>query len=566
LCQPAIRAVLLAAMRSYLRGRRLWILLFVFLVPSFVGVVSRSLAQGMSNAKRMEAIRQRMDQGQAAYVGKNYQAAAQIFEEGYAAYPYSAFLFNAGVCYQKLESYERALVKFRDYLRVDAAAPDAAKVNDRIQALEAALAAQRAADAGAPEDAGALEPDAGDADAGAVPAVVSPTIAPDDEQAMKSLVVVETEPPGAPLKMYQRVQPSAPAFLIGGANPGWVEVAATQSPANFTLAVGRYHVVVDKFRDFNVSHTDIDVQPGHVHQFKANLSQGEFMAFLRVAANAEGANIYLDDKPKQRPPWGTTPHGELVPAGRHEILIEAPGFEPQLASVEVKHGEQKELEVTLARLPYGFVRIHSNTDVKVLLDGEPKGDYRAGDKPLQIKAAAGPHKLEVTAAGRKDLEGTIDVPRGQVLPIHATMIQKYPRGGAWTEAIVGAALIGGGIYSGVLSNQIYADLEADRQAGTLEQDDSRATAGTWLAVGANVGIAGGAVLLGLATYNFIKDPLPESSTQIDQPLEFDDPSKALPTAAARPPIPRERTARAPRDSLKLGRSPAGAGFGLEGRF
>ncbi|HEY3497330.1 MAG TPA: PEGA domain-containing protein [Polyangiaceae bacterium] len=561
-------------MRPLVRGRRLFLLLFVFLVPSLLGVVSRSLADGSSGAKRMEAIRQRMDQGQAAYVGKNYQAAAQIFEDGYAAYPYSAFLFNAGVCYQKLESYERALTKFRDYLRVDPSAPDAAKVGERIKALEAALAAAQASEAGLPEDAGdagSVDTDAGDAgdvgDAGFVPdAGPPPPILPDDDQAMKSLVVVETEPAGAPLKMYLRVEPGAPAFLIGGQNPGWREVASTQAPANFTLAVGRYHVVVDKFRDFNVSHTDIDVQPGHVHQFKANLSQGEFMAFLRVAANAQGAYVYLDDKAKQRPPWGTTPHGELVPAGRHEILIEAPGFEPQVGTVDVKHGEQRELEFALTRLPYGFVRFHSNTDVKVFLDGEPKADWRMGDKPIDIKAAAGPHKLEVTSVGRKDLEGTIEVPRGQVLPVHATMIQKYPRGGAWTEAIVGAVLIGGGVYTGIVSNQLYEDLEADRKAGTLEKDDSRATAGTWLAVGSNVGFAGGAVLLGLATYNFIKDPLPESSTQIDAPVEFDDPNKAPPTAALEPKRRLERRAERPVRPLKLGGAPAGAGFGLEGRF
>src|SRR5262245_50484761 len=175
-------------MRPLVRGRRLFLLLFVFLVPSLFGLVSRSLAEGASGAKRMEAIRQRMDQGQAAYVGKNYQAAAQLFEDGYAAYPYSAFLFNAGVCYQKLESFERALAKFREYLRVDPTAPDAAKVNDRIKALEAALAAAQASEAGVPDDAGDAgfaDTDAGDA--GTVPdAGPPPAIQPDDEQAMKS--------------------------------------------------------------------------------------------------------------------------------------------------------------------------------------------------------------------------------------------------------------------------------------------------------------------------------------------------------------------------------------------
>ena len=533
-----------------------------------MGITRLAPAQvAQSGAQRMEAIRARMEQGQGLYIAKSYQPAAQVFEDGYATYPYSAFLFNAGVCYQKLEKYERAIAKFSDYLRVDSNAPDAAKVRERIAGLEALLAAQ-VADAGA-VIADAAPPDGGEtSDAGAPNAGPPPVVTADDEQAMKSLVVVETEPMGAPLKVYQRLQANALPFVIGGANPGWSDVASTQSPANFTLAVGRYHVVVEKFKDFNVSHTDIDVQAGHVHQFKANLSQGEFMAFLRVAANVPGAHLYLDDQAKKRPEWGVTPHGELVPAGPHSILIEAPGWKPLTSNVQVNHGEQREVAVTLARLDYGIVRFQSNTDVNVTLDGESKGDYRIGGAALEFKASSGAHQLGVTSIDRKDLEGTIEVPAGQVLPVHATMIQRYPRGGAWMEAICGVALIGGGVVAGTLSNHFYDDLSADRKNGTLGPGDSRKTAGTWLAVGADVGFAGGAVLLGLSTYNFIKDPLPPSSTQIDEPLEFDDPMKARPTAEAPQPKRASPVRRAERSAppVHLGAAPAGVGLGLGGRF
>ncbi len=132
---------------------------------------------------------------------------------------------------------------------------------------------------------------------------------------MKSLVVIETEPDGAPLRIYQRVDANAARFVLGAAsNPGWKEVVATHAPANLTLDVGHYHVVVEKFRDFNASEADMAVSPGHVHQLKANLSQGQFMAFLRVSSNVIGAHVWIDDKQKQHPEWGEAPHGELVPA------------------------------------------------------------------------------------------------------------------------------------------------------------------------------------------------------------------------------------------------------------
>jgi hypothetical protein len=562
--------------RRFLPWRRLLVVVFSLLLPTLLAVSRAPADPGPSSAQRLEAIRRRMEQGQGLYINKSYDQAAQVFEDGYATYPYSAFLFNAGVCYQKLEKFEAALLKFRDYLRVDPNAPDASKVNDRIAALEAALAEKRAQEAGLPE-AGALDDagvvaDAGlDADAGVPPdRGPPPSIVADDDQAMKSLVVVETEPPGAPLKMYQRLDKNAAAFVIGGTNAGWKEVAATDSPSNFTLALGRYHVVVEKFRDFNVSHTDIDVLPGHVHQFKANLSQGEFMAFLRIAANVPGAYVFLDDKQKQRPVWGNTPHGELVPAGKHDILIEAPGFQPLHTTVDVKHGEQRELEVVMSRLGYGIVRLHSNTDVSVKLDGVPKGDFRMGGDHLEFQAPAGQHRLEVTSIERKDLEGIIDVPKGQVLPVHVTMIRRYPRGGAWTQAVVGAALLGGATVAGLQSNRLYDQLSEDRQAGTVTEDDSRATAGRWLAVGSNVGFAGGAVLVGLATYNFIKDPLPESSTQIEKPVEFDDPMKAKPTALAPKPKHGPAQRRAERSSpdlgVTVGSAPQGLGLGLGARF
>ncbi len=523
-------------------------------VATVLVAVPIATAQTSSTSKKLEAIRERMEKGQGLYVAGDYTGAAKIFEEGYRTYPYSAFLFNAGVCYQKLANYDKALESFREYLRVDPNAPDAAKVNERIAALEGARSAQQAVDAGVPE-AGVVSDggvgDAGVSEAGAPPSL-PPAITPDDASAMKSLVVIETEPDGAPLRVYARASESVAPFKVGEANAGWNEIASTRSPANLTLAVGRYHVVVEKFRDFNVSDTDIDVAPGHVLHFKANLSQGAFMAFLRVAADVQGAYVYLDDPQKKRPPWGLTPHSELVPYGKHKLLVEAPGFEPLLTEVELKHGEQKEFEVKLARVGYGIVRVQSNApEIRVAIDEQPKGVWRFGDPPLDIQLPSGQHKLTVTSSGNKDFEGLIEVPRGQVLPLHATMVRTYPRTGAWVEAIAGAAFIGAAVWAGKESDRLYDDLEADRKAGVLEDTDSRADKGYWLAIGSNAGFGVGAVLIGLATYNFIRDPLPESSTQTEKPVEFDDPRKGKVEVSNAKPLPvaqrrsaEKRTARA----------------------
>jgi hypothetical protein len=80
----------------------------------------------------------------------------------------------------------------------------------------------------------------------------------------------------------------------------------------------------------------------------------------------------------------------------------------------------------------------------------------------------------------------------------------------------------------------------------------------------------------LATYNFIKDPLPESSITKDKPVEFDDPRKSQPVALSSRPRPRDALAeKKPRDAgpaapppkLSVGGvAPDAAGLFIGGKF
>jgi len=556
---------------GFLSRRAARVLLLLTLVAA---LATGAMAQSKdSSGKRLEAIRSEMDKGQGLYLAGNYAGAAEVFEAGYSAYPYSAFLFNAGVCYQKQNDVDRALAKFKEYVKVDPNAPDLEKVNQRIALLDAAKASALAAAAAAAASVADAGADA-NADAGTppLPAPPSPVLpSADDQNSMKSLVVIETEPDGAPLRIYQRLDQNARFTSGSAANPGWKEVVTTHAPANLTLDVGHYHVVVEKFRDFNESEADMAVSPGHVHQLKANLSQGKFMAFLRVSSNVIGAHIWIDDKTKEHPLWGDAPHGELVPGGKHDVLVEAPGFEPFLSSVELQHGEQKELEVRMVRVGYGVLRIDASApEIKVRIDEQPKGVWRSGQEPLDARFDSGSHKLTIESDGRKTFEGMIVVPRGQILPLHAKMIPKYPRGPAWTQAIIGAAFLGGAIYAGSESNRAYDQLKSDRQNGSLEAGDERATRGKWFAVGADAGFVIASVLGGLATYNFIKDPLPESSVKPGKVLEFEDPLKARPIARLEPrPLSPARAVaaeRGPRFELTPSASSAGSGLFFGGKF
>jgi tetratricopeptide (TPR) repeat protein len=556
-------AIELATGRQRLLPWLTWLLILVALALS-ASTPSQSAAQSGrgTDGRVLDAIRDQMQKGEALFVGGKYQEAAAVFEDGYRQHPYPAFLFNAGVAYQKLGDRPKALERFRSYVANDPAAPDVAKVKARIARLEAELATTPTTEL---SDAGATPVPDGDAGE-----VVAPSTTQDEPSVMKSLAVIETVPAGAPLRLFAAADDTVAPFRFGQSNPGWTEIATARSPENLSLDVGRYHLLVEKYRDFNVSQIEFRVRPSTVHHLLANLSQGEFMAFLRVAANVEGAYVYLDDKPKRRAAWGRTPHGELVSGGKHSVLVEAPGYQPYFKSLELAHGEQRELDVQLVRVDYGYLRIDANApEIKVAIDGKPVGVWRKGERPLEVKLDAGEHQVVIEASGYKAYESMVETPRGQVLPLHAKMIETYPRGAAWTQAIIGAVFLGAAVYFGVESNNLHQELEADKRAGVLEADDERIVRGRWYSIGADVGFAIGGVLAILATYNFIKDPYPESSAVRGRVREFDDPRKRRP-GASRSSSGRGRAERGPERGLELGfgplLSPSGGGFGIGGTF
>ncbi len=543
-----------------------------------VGRVSAQPSAASPPGAALDVAKKHMERGQELYAQKKYAEAADAFAAAYAAEPYAAFLYNEAVCHQKLGHLDLALEFFRKYLDADPNAPDAVPTRARIARIEAALAAappaSAAADAAAPPpgDAGAdLAPDAAAPSPASQPSVV------DEPADMKSLVIIESEPPGAPVSVYLRESPTASPFVSGETNPGWSRVVSGSTPLNTTLDVGHYHIVIEAFADFHRSETDMDVAAGHVHQFKANLRQGEFLAFLRVTSPQSGARIYLDDPPPhKRPPWGTTPHEGLVGLGEHRVWVARAGFQTASRTFRLSHGEQRELIVELARASHGILRLSGNAPtIDIEVDGHPAGSFHTG-APLDVDLPAGTHELVGRADGRKTVTGTVQVPRGRVLPVDLVMTPKTPRGGAWTQAALSAVFLGGGAFLGLRSNSIYDDLRADRRAGSLTGDDDRYTTGKIYAIGADACFGIGALFAAFSTYSFIKDPTPPSEMRPGNAYDFPEPdgSPAPPRSDASPAPPhldrpaavRDDTPARERLELMPLAQPSAGGFAIQWRF
>jgi tetratricopeptide (TPR) repeat protein len=105
--------------------RRAWsLLVWLGIVPTIAAMLLASplaTAQGgrWTDSRMLDAIRAQMQKGEALFVAAKYQEAAQVFEDGYRQHPYPAFLFNAGVAYQKLGDVPKALERFRSYVAAD---------------------------------------------------------------------------------------------------------------------------------------------------------------------------------------------------------------------------------------------------------------------------------------------------------------------------------------------------------------------------------------------------------------------------------------------------------------
>ncbi len=464
------------------------------------------------DAAAVEQARQRMETGQALFSQGRYAQAMTEFEAAYATQPYGAFLYNAAVAAEKAKDLQRAIAHYKEFLASDPNASDAPEIKSVIDKLEKALSAPPPdVDAGAPVDGGV-------ASDGGAPEVAAPDA--ETTARMRSLVLIESEPPGAPLAIYERTFPTAAPWKADG-SPGWKKIlTGIKTPQDISLNIGHYHVVIEPFQDFHRSETDINLAPGHVYTFKANLSQGAFLGFLKVKSPVEGARVYIDDPPPHKhAPAGRTPFAGLVDSGEHTVWIEAPGYEPFEKKVEVAHGETAQFVAELAHVSYGYLRVEGNSDeVTIEIDGKPYPAFKNLTGPTRIKLPAGKHKVVLDASGRKKFKGEIDVPRGQEVGVHATLIDLYPRGKAVGFGVLSAAAIAGAIVTLPETKIVINKEDPNVEKGKLD-----------LFRGLSTGLFIGAGVFTAASLFFsFYDPDPDSLVKLDkaQDLKDDDDKKA----------------------------------------
>jgi tetratricopeptide (TPR) repeat protein len=513
-----------SAVSKYLR----WAVLVLVLVVAIGAVVVGSHDEAYAQREEADVDRARklMEDGQSLFKQGLYNDAMLKFEEAYKTHAFSAFLYNAAFAAEKAGDLERSIARYNEYLASDPDSPYADQVKAKIEKLKEEMSqVPEPSDGGggAGGDGGAGGGGGGDGK----PAPKAPI--PADEETIaqiRSLVLVESEPAGAPLTIFERIVPTAAPFNLGGNNPGWREIIShSQTPKDLSLAVGYYHVVIEKFQDYNPSETDINLAPGHVYTFKANLSQGEFLGALLLKTNVEKAKVFVDDPPphKSAPLFRGTDTRDLN-KGEHTLWIEAPGYSPVKQVFTIEQGKTTELSLDLERVDYGYLVLDGNAGhIEIEIDEKPYAAYRSGSDPTKIKLPSGKHKLMLDADGRKVFEGEIEVPKGQELPVHATLSDAYPRSKA---IVLGVMAVGAGV-GGVLLHLAHED----KLGGPYEDDTKQVFNVTrFVAWGAS------GLFLGLTIFYAVYDPNPDSLLKYDPNREFTDdedgPKKPKPQKSA----------------------------------
>ena len=463
----------------------------------------------------INAAKEHMERGQELYVQGSYLEAAEAFERAYEAQEFGAFLFNAAIAYERHRAWSQAADHYERYLQDEPNDASAADIRQRVDRLRT-LALQERAQAGGTGagDAGAGSTPADGADGGtavaagtdggtgtstvsAPPITVADLGAPIEEADMKSLVAVRTNPPGATVSLKQ----------------GDRVVAHGPGPFAHTLDEGEYRVIVEH-PDYRTVEESFRITPGRVYVFFVEMSQGQFLGYLRVVTDVPGASVYVDDRDEGAA--GQTPFANVIPTGEHRIWVERPGYRPQEQTIQVGLGEDVTLRLDLTRVDFGRIRVVANIrGAKVIVD-----DREVGEVPWEGEVSAGPRRVRIEADGMKDYETTIDVQQGQVTPIRVRLRPAVGRGGAWVTAALAALLVGGGAVMGILANGIETDLANERDAGRLASDDPRLLEGQLLAIGADVAFGFAVLLGGLSVYYFLRDPLPDSEGTTLEPRDW----------------------------------------------
>jgi len=418
----------------------------------------------------LQAAKAAFEEAQTLYTKEQFEDAASKFMVAFDKKPFSSFLFNAAVAYEKALQYQKAVDAFLKYLEVEPEARDAVEVKGRIESLKGVLSTHAASGKVTPEKA---------------PEQVLPAIA------TKGLVIIESKPQGASVYLDDK---SKGVFAI--------------TPWQGSLEPKQTKLLLEA-KGFKPEERVISPRTDKILEIYISLSEQHFLGWIEVVSNVPGAEVYIDKL--EIGAIGRTPYTGHLKPGKHSLWVQKAGYEASRKDIDVEPGTATTHTVNLELISYGTLKAGSKASEggKLMVDGAP-----ACNLPCEQQLKPGDHVLRVQKEGMENYDGKLAVNRADTTFMDLNYSPKPSRAKAWTEAVFSAALFGGGIFLGVKGNQVKDEINKDVKDPTklLNTSDTRKNTGKYYYIGADVCLGLGLVTAVLATWNFLESGPPSTAT------------------------------------------------------
>jgi len=427
----------------------------------------------------LQAAKAEFETAQTLFIRDQYDQAAAHFLDAFARKPFSAFLFNAAVSYEKAQKLEKAAEFFQKYLDREPGAPDAASVKTRIEALRTILA-----------------PPAMPGVPGTTPAPVTPAALPALET--KGLVVIDSKPQGATIYLDNKTNG---VF----AKTPW-QGSLESKPVKLLLEA----------KGFKPEERSISPRSDKLVDVYIALSEEHFLGWVEIVSNVPGADVFIDRKDIGA--IGKTPFTGHLKPGKHTVFLDRIGFKPVQQEIDVLPGTATQHMIKLEKSDDGWINVAGRGayGASVSVDGK-----LACAAPCRTEVAPGVHRVVVRKGGFEDYEAELRVDRGAETTVEVSWSPRPSKRTAYVTAAVAAAFLGGGLYVGYLSNKNHDGVQNDIKASSagpvtmVDSNDPRFSRGKWEAVGADVLFGVAALLAVSATVSFFSHG-PDSVAAVDQ--------------------------------------------------
>ena len=419
----------------------------------------------------LQAAKAQFEEAQALYIKEQWDDAAAKFLAAYNRKPFSSFLFNAAVAFEKAKKLDRAIDLFQRYLDKDPQAHDAAEVKARIDSLKVVLAPPSPPAPGIPEKAPA-------------PAAVLPVLA------TKGLVIIDSKPAGT-------------SVYLDDKSKG---VFAT-TPWQGSMEEKTVKLIFEA-KGFKPEERQITPRNDKILEVYIALSEQHFLGWIEVISNVPGADVFIDRQDIGA--MGKTPFTGHLKPGKHVVWVARTGYQTNQREITVEPGTAT--THTIAIEPVGFAVLKAggqqSQGARLVVDG-----VTACTMPCTHQIQPGEHQIAVQQEGMEPFKSKLTTARAEETTIDMTFSPTPPRGKAWAYAVISALSFGSGIYLAVkgkgIKDQINDDIASDSKMAT--NSDSRERKGKWYYIGADVAFGAGVLTGLLSLWNFLESGPPSTA-------------------------------------------------------